>query len=834
MKMQNTFNVLIADSSENFLHISKRELQERNLKVIRAVNNNDLTNHISNMEFNLVFICIDTDKFSDEKVINIIRSSEKNHDTPIITALNSLTDTKLVENLYKAGVNDIIFASGSNIHFVEKIKSFQQLSLKIDAFNQENQQLREDIIELKSKNYKLNKRTIQDKKIFQKAVEQSPLMISVVNAKTMKTEFVNSMYREKLGFSLSDIKDCNILLNTSDKKSISIAKSIKDEILGGKEWKGKLYSRKKNGELFWQRSSIYPLFEDDIVAYVIIISEDISDEIKVAEELRINKENWEHINKNITSGITILKKDGGVLYANKKVSEIIGYSISELTNFSIKDVLHANHYNDTKRRLTSRLKGLNLENVYETRIITKRGETKIIETFGAKTKWMGELVNLVVINDITKKKHFSGLLSIQNNIDYLSSISIGLNPSIKQILKTLSEFEWVDGSGVYLLDKKKDGLKLVCHKGLSAKFVNEIQFVPQESDKFKLIQKKKSTYVKGVSSSSVISETVDKEGFKEILIIPLISNNNIVGALNLVSNTEVGLTENEKMIFESIGTRISQMITLINTQEELKVKNQKLQKTLKKIQEKQQLLVQKSKLESLGEMAAGVAHEINQPLSVIFLSLENILFKISGKKVSQEYLDKKLNSIANNIKRIKEIIDHIRTFSRDQKSLIIERVDVNEVIGKACAMINEQYNYHNILISLNLEEDIGNTHGNSHKLEQVMYNLLSNAKFALEEKESLPIDGLFDKEIHIRTYSNDNKIFIDVKDNGTGIEKDNLDNIFNPFFTTKPEGAGTGLGLSIVYGIITEMNGAINIESKRGEYTLIRIELPKWELLTKP
>ncbi|MCF6342369.1 MAG: ATP-binding protein [Bacteroidales bacterium] len=112
-------------------------------------------------------------------------------------------------------------------------------------------------------------------------------------------------------------------------------------------------------------------------------------------------------------------------------------------------------------------------------------------------------------------------------------------------------------------------------------------------------------------------------------------------------------------------------------------------------------------------------------------------------------------------------------------------------------------------------------------MEQVMYNLFSNAKFALEDKESLLTDKSFDKKIRIRTHCNDEKIFVEFEDNGTGIETDNLENIFNPFFTTKPEGIGTGLGLSIVYGIITEMKGAIRIESKRKKFTRVNIEFPK-------
>ncbi len=747
MIAQNTFNILIADSSGKFLHNSKEELQELNLDINRSINNKEFVKLINNKEFNLIFVCLDNDEFPNEKIVTTIRSSKKNIDTPIIITLTSNPDNKLIGSLYKAGINDIMFDYSGDIQFIEKIKSFQQLSGNFDRLNRENKELRKDNIELKSKNETLNQISIQDKKQIQKA------------------------YKE-------------------------LSREIAENVSSSME--------------LVERSQLLT---------------------KKIEEQTIIKENYEHISENVPSGIVIVNKDGRFLYANTKASEITGYSISELSKFSMKDLLHPDVYHDNKDRLTNRLEGLNPENNHETRLVAKNGKTKIIEVSGSKTKWKGETADIIVFNDITRVKRLSDLLNIQCNISYLSVVPVGLDQSFKQIFEILCEFEWIDGGGIYLMNNKTDGLELVFHSGLSPSFIEKVQFVPRGSARFKLILKKKSTYDK-TNQSPIVSKTVIEEGYKEILIIPLIYNDNIIGALNLVSNTASDLSENERLVFETIGTRITQLITLINTQDELQVKNQELQQMLKEMQEKQQLLIQKSKLESLGEMAAGVAHEINQPLGVIFLSLENILFKISGKNMSQEYLDKKLISISGNIKKIKEIIDHIRTFSRDQKSIIIERVDVNNVIRRACSMIDEQYTYHNILIDLDLEEDAGNTHGNSHKLEQVMYNLLSNAKFALEEKELLSIDSSFDKEIHISTYSDDKKIFIDVKDNGNGIETDNIDNIFNPFFTTKPEGVGTGLGLSIVYGIITEMKGVINIESKSGEYTLVRIELPKHKMKT--
>ena len=220
-------------------------------------------------------------------------------------------------------------------------------------------------------------------------------------------------------------------------------------------------------------------------------------------ELRINKENYEHIAQNIPSGISIVNRDGNHLYANKKACEIIGYSNSELLKVNIKDLLHPDVYNEIKGKLKSRLNGLEPENSFETRIRTKSGETKIVEVSGSKTKWMGEIADLVVINDITEKKRFSDLLNIQCNIDYLSTIPIALDQSFKQISEILFEFDWIDSGRIYLMNKNNDGLDLVFHKGVSAKFIEETQFIPRESERFKMILNKKPLYFKSIKSPPI-------------------------------------------------------------------------------------------------------------------------------------------------------------------------------------------------------------------------------------------------------------------------------------------------------------------------------------------
>ncbi|MCD4818380.1 MAG: tetratricopeptide repeat protein [Candidatus Cloacimonetes bacterium] len=247
----------------------------------------------------------------------------------------------------------------------------------------------------------------------------------------------------------------------------------------------------------------------------------------------------------------------------------------------------------------------------------------------------------------------------------------------------------------------------------------------------------------------------------------------------------------------------------------------RVQEELNKRNQQQVLLMQKSKLEALGRLSAGIAHEVNQPIARLSLGLDNILVRKSMQKLDDNYLETKLNSLFSDIERIKKLLDHIRIFSRDQSKNIPEKLDINQVINNAVMMIKTQYKNHNVEIKFDLTEPIPKIWGNKFRLEQVVMNLLANAKDAVEEKYS--IDNYNEKEIIIRTYFDEDKIIFEVKDTGIGISSEEQEKIFDPFFTTKEPDKGTGLGLSISYGIIQEMGGEIEVESKKNEFTILRV-----------
>jgi PAS domain S-box-containing protein len=229
-------------------------------------------------------------------------------------------------------------------------------------------------------------------------------------------------------------------------------------------------------------------------------------------------------------------------------------------------------------------------------------------------------------------------------------------------------------------------------------------------------------------------------------------------------------------------------------------------------------LVEASKMRALGELVAGVAHELNNPLMASQTILHVLLKNLGEDNPERERLEliKKCNN------RIERIVEHLRGFSRQTKPEFKE-LDINEPIENALMITEQQLLNHNMVIKKRLTQNLPKVMGDSNQLEQVFLNLISNARDAMDDMtgpKELIIDSNITKDEGIP------RVGVSVKDTGEGIPKENLDKVLEPFFSTKPVGKGTGLGLSLCFGIIEAHGGRIEIKSQPGKGTEVVILLP--------
>ncbi|MGW8301249.1 MAG: PAS domain S-box protein [Desulfobacterales bacterium] len=229
----------------------------------------------------------------------------------------------------------------------------------------------------------------------------------------------------------------------------------------------------------------------------------------------------------------------------------------------------------------------------------------------------------------------------------------------------------------------------------------------------------------------------------------------------------------------------------------------------------EQQLIQASKMATLGEMATGVAHELNQPLSVIKTASQFFMKKISKKeKIEDDILVSMAEEIDAYVDRATKIINHMRQFGR-KSDITLEKVQVNTVLKKALEILGQQLKVRGIEVILDLEDDLPLIMADSDRLEQVFINLLINARDAIDDRWQSQPHQKGDKKIRLKTKSGPREIAIEVSDTGAGIPDPILERIFEPFFTTKKVGQGTGLGLSISYGIIKDCKGSIQAVARK-------------------
>ena len=246
----------------------------------------------------------------------------------------------------------------------------------------------------------------------------------------------------------------------------------------------------------------------------------------------------------------------------------------------------------------------------------------------------------------------------------------------------------------------------------------------------------------------------------------------------------------------------------------IKMAEEKRETALKELQHTQ-------KLSSIGRLAAGVAHEINNPLAIIN-EKAGLMKDIISFSADFEYKDdflKHNDSIINSVSRCRSITHRLLGFAR-RFDIKFEQLNINSIIKEVIGFLEKEASFRQIEIVLDLRPDIPTAYSDKGQLQQVFLNILTNAISAVENGG----------KIEVRTYREEalKMIAVDFMDNGMGMSEETKKHIFDPFFTTK-RGQGTGLGLSITYGIVKKLKGEIKLQSKENKGTKFTILLPEEE-----
>jgi len=359
----------------------------------------------------------------------------------------------------------------------------------------------------------------------------------------------------------------------------------------------------------------------------------------------------------------------------------------------------------------------------------------------------------------------------------------------------------VDGKGAALcMDKDSGYYKIRSSCGISENYLNlkplsgtELLRWPESDDQIHIIRDFfRAPRVK-------YPQEAWDEGIRMIIDVPIIIKSHVFGFTRVYFGEEREISEDE---IDFLWAVAEQSACAINHDEEIK----------SHILQYNRLATKIDRMSSLGRMAAGIAHEINNPLTGILLYSSNLC-----KKASEGPFKEGLGIIMEETQRCKKIIQGLLDFSRKKKPQKI-MANINQVIEKSLALMENELFIRRITVLKDFDADIKNFLLDDNQLEQVLINLLFNSAHAIGEKGVITIRS--------RMQSDKNRVVVEVEDNGCGIPQDDLKKVFDPFFTTNSGIMGTGLGLAVSYGIIRNHQGSVKISSEPGIGTVITMILP--------
>lgn len=692
----------------------------------------------------------------------------------------------------------------------------------------------EDFSQLKAFIEKLKSDGVKD---FEKYIDENPdFLIKAVQM--IKIVDVNNAT-----LTLYCAKSKNELLGALDKifteESFS---AFKETIVALAEGKNFLEVEGINKTLTGKRLNIimrctFPAEEEKFKNLLITVN-DITDRKQAEAKLLESNEQLEKIFSTTHFQIALMDKDFNFIRVNPTYVKTTGYSEEFL--------LGKNHFD--------LFPGKENELIFREVIRTGKPYTAIAKAFTfpdqperGTTYWDWTLhpfkdssgqvegVLLALIEVTGKKRAEDALLLEQLKLELLLknenlrvSLASRLNstykfPDIKdEILKMIAEELDIDIVNLYSFDP-------LYEKALLPDTKNDTSDVTESNDTF-ICPFKETPWLEDIIKSGNIfissnlaefnkehKELFKKKNITSIAVLPVKIGEKIIGLISFCHRQEVCWTAETIELFGTIGDIIAsawerhyQFLGHIEADK----------KQLKAIQ----LAERSARLASLGTLAAGIAHEINQPLNALKVKVDSMLYWGEHNKESLAHnLDKNLKNISEQADRIDEIIQQMRVLARQEKGKEPVRINVNEEIKKAYSMVKKRLQSHTIKLILELSDALPNIKGQPNQIEQITINLILNALNALDKVYNK------NKEITISAKLTDNNVIIEVIDNGPGIPEDIINNIFDPFFTTKVDDEGMGLGLSIVQNIILTMGGVIRAENNEDSGARFIISIPAAE-----
>jgi PAS domain S-box-containing protein len=548
---------------------------------------------------------------------------------------------------------------------------------------------------------------------------------------------------------------------------------------------------------------------------------------KVLEFLEESEEKYKALVNLLPQIVFETDKKGNITFANYHAFDLLGYTPEDIVKgLNVIEIIAPPDQRNARRHMQKVMKGFKLGGV-EYLVQRKDGSTFSVLSYYTSIINDDKPVGLRGIAiDLTERKRTENLLRIQRDLSMKLSTASGLTEVLRLCLETALQASELDCGGVYLLDKTSGAVDLAFHQGLPEAFIRSTSHYEADSDNVKLVMAGKPVYSKHQNLGIPLDESSKREELKAIAVIPINHHGQVIGCMNVASHTLEEVPVFSRSALETVAAQIGSVITHLQAEEALKESEKNAEEERRKLEEQ---LFQAQKMESIGRLAGGVAHDFNNILTSIMGYAELLKLKLTDTSAREKQA---ADIIIKSAERASDLTRQLLAFARGGKYQPVPLI-INDIIIQTIN-VSEKIFEKNVKVKYDLGKKLNPIEADKNQLDQVLTNIIINAKDAMPNGGELlfKTSNVYLDEEYTSKFQDlkpGNYVKISIIDTGIGMPRSIKDRIFEPFFTTKGAGYGTGLGLATVYGIIKNHNGHITCTSEPGSGTTFTLYLPATE-----